>query len=75
MCYSVMQVCKIIALNIVAQSKTLYYRIPEIGVRVVRQGALPLLEKALHVKSGHAVKLVNKFKCNLLEVYLIGITL
>ena len=34
-------------------------RIPEIGVRVVRQGALPLLEKALHVKSGHAVKLVN----------------
>lgn len=36
------------------------HRIPEIGVRVVRQGALPVLEQTLHFKSGHAVKLIRE---------------
>ena len=39
---------------------TLFCRIPEIGVRVVRQGALPILENTLHFKSGHAVKLIRE---------------
>lgn len=35
-------------------------RIPQIGVRVVRQGALPVLEKGLHRKKGLSIRAVSR---------------
>lgn len=44
------------------------YRIPEIGLRMFQQGALPVLEKGLNTLTGHGNLAVSSEKDNLTTI-------
>lgn len=51
--------CVLVLILFVCNNCVIMFRIAEIGVRVVRQGALPLLEKGLHKDTGLSIRLVR----------------